>query len=78
VPRLVPRRPAPGTAAPTPEERVETMRTMKLRLLIMGGVISALAAIFLLARGAHGKTFVLLGIGVVLLLAGVLWPSPRP
>ena len=46
---------------------------MKLRLLLMGSIISVLGAGLLTARGLDTAYFGLLGVGVVLLILGLLW-----
>jgi len=49
------------------------MKTMKLRLLIMGSIISALGAILITARGYSTGLVGLLAVGVVLLVVGLIY-----
>jgi hypothetical protein len=46
---------------------------MKLRLLLMGCIISAIGSILLAARGFAVDFAGLLGVGIVLLFLGLLW-----
>jgi hypothetical protein len=50
---------------------------MKLRLLAMGGIISVLSLVLMASRGMPSRFLLLLGIGVILLIAGPLWPKRR-
>jgi hypothetical protein len=49
------------------------MKAMKLRLLLMGYIISAMGAILLAARGLEVSFARLPGIGKVSLVLGLLW-----
>jgi hypothetical protein len=46
---------------------------MKLRLLLMGCIISAIGSILLATRGLAADFAGLLGVGIVLLVLGLLW-----
>ncbi len=48
-------------------------KTMKLRLLLMGSLISVLSAILLMARGFSDSLAGLLAIGLVVLVVGLIW-----
>ena len=50
---------------------------MKLRLLLMGGIIAILALALMVTKGVQSGLLLLLGIGVVLLIVGTLWTSRR-
>lgn len=49
------------------------MRWMKLRLLVMGGVISFLGVALMASRGVKAEYGGLLGVGVVFLVLGLVW-----
>jgi len=49
------------------------MKAMKLRLLLMGGIISVLAIGETIARGFDYAFMGLLGVGLVLLAIGLIW-----
>jgi len=51
---------------------------MKLRLLLMGCIISAIGAILLATRGFATDFVGLLAVGLVLLVLGILWKSQKP
>jgi hypothetical protein len=46
---------------------------MKLRLLIMGLLVSALGAILLITRGYSDALAGLLAVGIVLFVVGLIW-----
>jgi hypothetical protein len=48
-------------------------RAMKVRLLAMGGIISALGAILIVVRGYSASLVGLLAVRIVLLVAGVIY-----
>jgi hypothetical protein len=52
---------------------VKDTKSMKIRLLLMGVVISALSAILMAARGYSGSLAGLLALGLVVLVIGVFW-----
>ena len=49
------------------------MKGMKLRLLVMGGVISFLGVALMASRGVKAEYGGLLGVGVVFLALGLAW-----
>ncbi len=51
-------------------------QTMKLRLLAMGGIISVLSLVLMATRGVQLAFGGLLGVGIVILFAGLLWKWP--
>lgn len=50
---------------------------MKLRLILMGCIISVLGAILLIARGYSPELLGVLLVGLVLLVVGLLWKKPK-
>jgi amino acid permease len=54
-------------------EWVENTKAMKLRLLLMVCILSALGAGLLVARGFSEAIVGLLAVGIVLLMIGLLW-----
>jgi hypothetical protein len=46
---------------------------MKLRLLLMGGIISALGAILLIVRGFSAAPIGVLAVGIMVFVVGLLW-----
>jgi len=57
---------------------VENTNGMKLRLLLMGCIISAIGAILLATRGFATDFIGFLAVGIVLLVLGTLWKSGKP
>ena len=54
------------------------MRGMRLRLVLMGAILSLLGVGLLAKRGYATEYVGLLGAGVILLVAGMAWrPGPR-
>jgi hypothetical protein len=51
------------------------MNGMKLRLLAMGTILSALSILLMIARGFSDAFVGLLAVGVVLLVVGIVWKS---
>jgi hypothetical protein len=51
---------------------------MKLRLLVIGALNSALAAILIIARGFSDALAGLLAIGLVVLVVGLIWKQQMP
>ncbi|HME55913.1 MAG TPA: hypothetical protein VKM55_27165 [Candidatus Lokiarchaeia archaeon] len=55
------------------------MNSWKLRLILMGIILSALASIFMVVKGVSTPIIVLLAIGIVLLVIGLIWkPRGKP
>jgi uncharacterized membrane protein len=52
-------------------------QTMKIRLMVMGCILSALSGILIVVRGFETAFFGLLIVGVVLIVIGLLWKSPK-
>lgn len=52
---------------------VENTKSMKLRFLLMGCIISAIGAVLLTTRGFSTDFVGLLAVGLVLLVIGILW-----
>ena len=52
-------------------------QTMKLRLILMGCIISVLGGILLIIRGYAPEHLGVLVVGVILLVMGVLWKQPK-
>jgi hypothetical protein len=57
---------------------VENTNDMKLRLLLMGFIISAIGAILLATRGFATDFVGFLAVGIGLLVLGTLWKSQKP
>ena len=53
------------------------MQRMKLRLIAMGCIISVLGGILYVFRGYQPLLLALVGVGMVLLVVGLLWKSPK-
>lgn len=51
---------------------------MKERFLVMGTILSLLGLGLMASRGTGIGYVALLGLGIVLLIAGVLWRRPQP
>ena len=49
------------------------MKRMKLRLLMMGGILSAVGATLLLARGFSANLAGVLAFGIALFVVGLFW-----
>ena len=52
-------------------------QTMKIRLIAMGCILLALSGILIIVRGFETPFLGLLAIGIVLLVVGLLWKSPK-
>jgi hypothetical protein len=50
---------------------------MKIRLIAMGCILLALSGILIIVRGFETPFLGLLAIGIVLLVVGLLWKSPK-
>lgn len=55
----------------------EHMQAMKLRLILMGCIISIIGAFLLIARGFSTELLGVLVVGLVLLVVGLLWKKPK-
>lgn len=49
------------------------MKTMKIRLILMGCIISALSGVLLATRGSSTPLVGLLAIGILVLVTGLVW-----
>ncbi len=57
---------------------MQTLRqTMKIRLIAMGCILSALSGVLIVVRGFEAPFLGLLAVGMVLLVVGLLWKSPK-
>lgn len=57
---------------------MQTLRqTMKIRLIAMGCILSALSGVLIVVRGLGTPFLGLLTIGIVILVVGLLWKSPK-
>ncbi len=57
---------------------MQTIRqTMKIRLIVMGCILSALSGVLIVVKGFETAFLGLLAIGIVLLVVGLLWKSPK-
>ena len=53
------------------------MQTMKIRLIAMGCILSALSLVLIAVRGSETPFLGLLAVGMVLLVVGLLWKSSK-
>ncbi len=51
---------------------------LRLRLILAGCIVSIIASVLLLVRGYGVFYLGLLIVGIVVLVAGLLWPKPKP
>jgi hypothetical protein len=59
-------------------KNMESMRqTMKIRLIAMGCILSALSGVLIVVRGFQAPFLGLLAVGIVLLVVGLLWKKPK-
>ncbi len=57
---------------------MQTLRqTMKIGLIAMGCILSALSGVLIVVRGLGTPFLGLLTIGIVILVVGLLWKSPK-
>jgi hypothetical protein len=57
---------------------MQTLRqTMKIRLIAMGCILSALSGILIVIKGFETAFLGLLAVGIVVLVVGLLWKSPK-
>ncbi len=54
------------------------MQPLKLRLIEAGGFVSVLGAVLFVVRSNSVAYLGLLIVGIVVLIAGLLWPKPKP
>ncbi len=54
------------------------MQPLKLRLIEAGGFVSILGAVLFALRSNSLAYLGLLIVGIVVLIAGLLWPKPKP
>ncbi len=56
----------------------ENVQPLKLRLIEAGGFVSVVGAVLFVLRSNSLVYLGLLIVGIVVLVAGLLWPKPKP
>ena len=57
---------------------MQTLRKpMKIRLIALGCILSALSGVLIVVKGFETPFLGLLAVGIVLLVVGLLWKSPK-